>query len=616
MAQDIRYLKKQRQGWYFCLPVPQDLRARFISEGRRGKNGRRHPGQPLSKIVVSLHTQSLREAQERRWPLAQEWRQKFERARTGAPFALAEIDAFARESYAAALVTMNENAENPRFWEDLKYLKDSEQTGAPRDYNRLLSFYDSRHRRRIERFGGLEPYLAQIDDFDKHGVAPDIARIEARTGVTLDRNSELYRTLCRALLRSWYFALEGRVRSASGQPSEPPATFLGAEGIDPVTLRPIAPAPRKPVRLHSASGMTFSEAAARYIDELQRDPAAKVSEQTRGQLEAIYRLFKQFADDPPLAAIDRSMASEFLDDVGKLDPHWGRGPHTKDLSWRELQEQFGRGKGQLTNTTLNRYASALSCVFKWAEKRGYFEGRNPFQGQSRKEADGTGWRAYSVAELNRLFAGSLFRDGPTDDHLRPPVHSAQTALYWATTIALFSGMRLGEICQLRTDDVQERNKLWLFNVTTEGGGQSLKTKAAARIVPVHNTLIRCGFIDYLKALPTGQLFPALKPGGPDGKLNWYLSKRFTEYRRQCGIDGPHVAFHSFRKNAAQALKDARTTPADIAELIGHERGFTVETYAPLGLPPPRLKSLIERIKYSGLRLNHLHVGQTAPTVAL
>jgi integrase len=164
--------------------------------------------------------------------------------------------------------------------------------------------------------------------------------------------------------------------------------------------------------------------------------------------------------------------------------------------------------------------------------------------------------------------------------------------------------------------VQERNKLWLFNVTTEGGGQSLKTKAAARIVPVHNTLIRCGFIDYLKALPTGQLFPALKPGGPDGKLNWYLSKRFTEYRRQCGIDGPHVAFHSFRKNAAQALKDARTTPADIAELIGHERGFTVETYAPLGLPPPRLKSLIERIKYSGLRLNHLHVGQTAPTVAL
>jgi len=44
------------------------------------------------------------------------------------------------------------------------------------------------------------------------------------------------------------------------------------------------------------------------------------------------------------------------------------------------------------------------------------------------------------------------------------------------------------------------------------------------------------------------------------------------------------------------------------KVAGHERGFTVETYAPLGLPVPRLKSLIERIKYPGLRFKHLHVG--------
>ena len=268
----------------------------------------------------------------------------------------------------------------------------------------------------------------------------------------------------------------------------------------------------------------------------------------------------------------------------------------------------GAGAGKLTNRTLNPYASALSCVFKWADKRGHFDGRNPFQGQSRKEADNAGWRSYTVAELNKLLSGPLFRDGPTQERLRPRVRSAQSALYWATLIALLSGMRLGEICQLRTDDVQQRSKLWLFNVTAEGDGQNLKTKAAARIVPVHNALIRCGFIEYLKALPTGQLFPALKPGGPDGKLNWYLSKRFTAYRRDCGIEGPRVAFHSFRKNAAQALKDARTTVAEIAELIGHERGFTVETYAPLGLPVPRLKSLIERIAYRGLSLKHLYVG--------
>lgn len=605
------------------MAVPQDLRGRFTSEGRRGKNGRRHPAQPLSTIVVALHTQALHQAQDRRWPLVQEWQEKFERARTGAPLTLAEIDAIAREAYAATLAVMQTSAKKHQVHNVLIAGKAPDtgltEAGIPSlgidpngsqqhrllSGNAFLSGCVDIMRAQIAQHGGLEQFLVQISDFDAYDLAPDIARIEARKGLTPDRNSETYRTLCKAIMRARLAAVEGRLRAANGEPSEQPPSFLGSDGIDPVTLRPIAPVPRKLVRLHTAGGgMTFSEAASRYIDEMQRDPRAKVSEQTRNQMSAIYRLFKQYANDPPLAAIDRAIASEFLDRIGKLDPRWGRSPQAKTLAFEQLEQQFSRGKAGLTNATLNRYVSALSAVFKWADKRGHFDGRNPFQGQGRRKASGTGWRAYTIEELNKLFDGPLFHDGPAQN-LRPRDHTAKTALYWATLIALFSGMRLGEICQLRTGDLQQRGKIWLFNVTAEGDGQSLKTQAGARTVAVHSALVQCGFIDYLKALPNGRLFPALKPGGPDGKLNWYLSKRFTTYRRECGIDAPRVAFHSFRKNAAQALKDARATPAEIAELIGHERGFTVETYAPLGLPVLRLKSLIERIKYPGLRLKHL-----------
>jgi integrase len=181
-------------------------------------------------------------------------------------------------------------------------------------------------------------------------------------------------------------------------------------------------------------------------------------------------------------------------------------------------------------------------------------------------------------------------------------------MYWIPLIALYSGLRSNEICQLHKSDVQRKSGVWVFRVSGEGEGQHLKTEAATRIVPVHSEIIRCGFLDYLKALPDGQLFPALKPGGADDKRNWYLSKQFPAFRRRCGVDAARVSFHSFRKNAAQALKDKRATPAEIAELIGHEQGFTLSTYAPMQLPLPVLKELIERIRYPGLRLKHLYAG--------
>jgi integrase len=198
---------------------------------------------------------------------------------------------------------------------------------------------------------------------------------------------------------------------------------------------------------------------------------------------------------------------------------------------------------------------------------------------------------------------------PTEQRIRPAKYTFENAMAWIPLVGLFSGMRSNEICQMRASDVQRREGTWLFNVSDDNTGQRLKTEAAARIVPIHSELVRCGFVDYVQALPRdGQLFPALKPGGPDGKYNHYFAKRFTEYRRKCGVTAPRTSFHSFRKNVAQALKDKRATAAEIAELIGHEQGFTFSVYAPMQLPMKALKELIERIRYPGLRLSHLYVG--------
>jgi hypothetical protein len=62
--------------------------------------------------------------------------------------------------------------------------------------------------------------------------------------------------------------------------------------------------------------------------------------------------------------------------------------------------------------------------------------------------------------------------------------------------------------------------VWLFDVT------NAKTEAGDRRVPVHSRLAKLGLLDYAKGIKGEWLFPALKPGGPDGKRGWYMSKAF------------------------------------------------------------------------------------------
>ncbi len=93
---DTRYLKRRHQSWYFVAAIPRALRGKVVSEGRNGSACR-----PLSKIVVSLKTQWLGEAQDRRWPLVMQWRETS--CHLPEPLMDAEFKPFAKAPRAAAL---------------------------------------------------------------------------------------------------------------------------------------------------------------------------------------------------------------------------------------------------------------------------------------------------------------------------------------------------------------------------------------------------------------------------------------------------------------------------------------------------------------------------------
>jgi integrase len=378
-------------------------------------------------------------------------------------------------------------------------------------------------------------------------------------------------------------AFNGRIAALRGRPYQPPASF-GRTGVDRVTLKPITPRAR--ITKRSEGALAFSEAARSYLEELQRDPDASVTQQTVGQYEAVHRLFTDFSKDAVLEDVTRAMASEFLATVATLAPSWGRRPGTKGLTLAELLERYGGQRDGLSNRTLNRYAAACGAVYKWAKRRGHYEGDNPFEGQARKKASGrkTGWVPFTDDELATLL-------GAMRPEVAPNKHTIETWLPWATWIAAYSGLRLNEICSLDAEDLRQEDGVWFFDV------KGAKTEAGDRRVPVHSTLIKLGLLEYRDRIGAGSLWPALKPGGPDQKMSWYASKRFTVARRGLGLVRPRLSFHSLRKNVATALERASVPESEAVQVLGHEKMSMSYSVYSLGLDLNGLKRVVEVITY-------------------
>jgi len=71
----------------------------------------------------------------------------------------------------------------------------------------------------------------------------------------------------------------------------------------------------------------------------------------------------------------------------------------------------------------------------------------------------------------------------------------------------YTGARLGEIAQLRKQDLTQEGSHWAVTITPDAG--TVKTNEA-RTVVLHEHLVELGFCAFVSAAPAGHLF--LKPG--------------------------------------------------------------------------------------------------------
>lgn len=324
---------------------------------------------------------------------------------------------------------------------------------------------------------------------------------------------------------------------------------------------------------------TFSVMAKQFLDLWATQHGLKASN-TRPQKEATFRLFGGFIGDKPLRDVKRREVADFMDELRRLNPNYGRSPRSQDMSWTEIIREFGGNDKGLSPQTMNRHVDTLSSLWKWADQHELVGSRNPFAGFKQRIKAGVNqhpYRPWTMDELETLFDP-------------PPRRSDLTEIM---VVALHTGMRLDEIASLTMNQIKREDGIDFIQV------KDAKTPAGNRVVPLHP---RLAWLAALEGEPEDRVWPQFNPEGPGKKPGADAGRAFSAFKARKGFTDRTRVFHSFRKNVTQIMERAGVPENEWAQVLGHERNFTYSRYSPEGITLQRKAELIGLIDYPGLTL--------------
>jgi integrase len=164
---------------------------------------------------------------------------------------------------------------------------------------------------------------------------------------------------------------------------------------------------------------------------------------------------------------------------------------------------------------------------------------------------------------------------PGNDH--PKTAAAKR---WVPWLMAYSGARVGEMAQLRKEDIAREGDDWTMTITPDAG--TVKTNEARRVV-IHPHVIEMGFGAFVKTAKAGHLFltPAAsgKVRGPLQGLKNRLTEAAREVVKDRNVAPNHGWRHRFKTVGLQAGIDHRILDA----IQGHAPKTQGETYGDVTL---------------------------------
>ncbi|WP_327205837.1 site-specific integrase [Rhizobium beringeri] len=375
--------------------------------------------------------------------------------------------------------------------------------------------------------------------------------------------------------------------------------------------------------------MSVQEAIQKFWnDEITLEPKAA---KTIMRYRACFALLARFLEpETHMRRVTRDRLLAYRDTISNMPSNYSK-RFSEEASFKEMTTEAQRlGLTTMKFKTQEMYIVLMTRFFRWAANNGIVPSQIALDIRPRglRVPDAHKRRSFTINELNAIFRAPVFTGCQNDErgYAKPGPVIIKRSRYWAPLIALFTGMRMGEILQLRVQNIRRSRAGTPFFFLTEElseddgdqdfEGMELKTFASRREIPVHSSLVQAGFLNFVDGVRKSgkqELFPEVRSAS-DGKKSTLFSKRFSRFLQKAGVkpEGSGNCYHMFRHTMRDAIRRCHISE-EIADAIqGWSRDSkTGRTYGE-GFEADTLATDWERLRFEGLEIDHLTGAPSQP----
>ncbi|MEP4888480.1 MAG: tyrosine-type recombinase/integrase [Aliiglaciecola sp.] len=266
--------------------------------------------------------------------------------------------------------------------------------------------------------------------------------------------------------------------------------------------------------------------------------------------------------DKPIDQYTTREIGQFIDRCFQL-PASNKSPYNR-MSWKE------RVKCKVTDESEKISKKSVGAIYKWLKSVFAFAA-----------SEEIGYIQKDPCAIKRNFKQEkrgFFNDTELMQIQEKVMKPAKPWQKWITLLAMYHGMRRGEICQIRRGDIQidpETKRPFIF-VREIDAEQNVKNANSIRKIPIHKTILKLGFIDWITK-KEGKIFADVKAHSVTGWFSRFIAdssiSSYDEY-------GNVRSFHSLRHSFITKVRNVYPNLHHIQEVVGHrlQHGQSTDIY--------------------------------------